>query len=257
MPTPNEERDERILVALKVARHHHLSIWDAALREHKGHPTFRMHGHAYTLEYGFTCECSGTEREWRVTITSLKEMLPAARETVIRLFKHHALGHTRKARRERARAELRAKALLHRFLTREQRLEFRKTRGFTMKGKDGREYLVTHGSSTNVILEHEGEKYALCVIPEKDWGQIPVSDVLLAQKIMLETDPEAFIRLARVVKLKPVEGGVRPQITESYESGVFLLGKAPKKVVKPIELLDIPEQVLENPREWVETRCRD
>lgn len=244
--------DERLMVAMRVARQHHLSYWDAALQEHKRHPTFRMHGWPYTLEYGFTCQCSGEEREWRVKIQALKEMLPEARESVIRMYRHHSTKGAKAERRQRAKAETRAKALLHRFLTREQRLELRKTRGFTMRGKDGRAYYVTLGSASNIYVEHEGVKYRLCVVP-KDWS-LPTYDVLLAQKIMLETEPEAFLRLAKAARVEPVT--TKAHIYETYESAAFLLGET-VEVRKPLEVIAIPNEVLENPREWVETRCRD
>jgi len=36
----------------------------------------------------------------------------------------------------------------------------------------------------------------LCVHPRNDWDIIPVADTVLAQKLLLETSPEKFIRLA-------------------------------------------------------------
>lgn len=243
----HEELDERLLIAMKVARKHHLSIWDAAFQEHRHHPTFHMHGWPYTLEYGFTCACSGVEREWRIKIAALKTMLPEARESVIRMYRHHQMRGQRVRRRALAKAEDRARALLHRYLTKEQRLELRKTRGFTMRGKDGRTYHVTLGSSTNIFVEHEGAKYALCVIPKE---ALPTHDVVLAQKVMLETDPEAFLRLARVRNTKT---------QEYFESGGFLCGDPlpAKEKVQPLHVLELADEVLEDPREWVETRCRD
>lgn len=240
-----ESFDDRLLVALRVARHHRLDYWNARLEEHKQHVTFRCETWPYTREYGFTCACSGVEQEWRIDIGCLKELLPAAKESLMRLYRHGRLIGSKLRTREWRRAENKAKALLHRYLTKEQRLELRKTKAFTAKAKDGKSYYITLGSSTNVFIEHEGTKYALCVIP-KTW--LPTYDTLLAQKIMLETDPEAFLRLAVVTNMVT---------KERYKSGAFLLGepKPQPTVLRPIVTLT-PEQI-ENPREWVETRCRD
>ncbi len=203
-----------------------------------------MHGWPHTLEYGFTCECSGVEQEFRIKIHALKEALPAARDSIIRLYRHSMGLNRSRDRKAWNKADARARALLHRYLTKEQRLEVRKTKGFMMRDKNGRSYHVTLGSATNIFVEHEGKTYALCVIPKE---HLPTHDVVLAQKIMLETDPDAFLRLARV---RCKETG------QYFESGGFLIGD-PVKKLKEFQVLDLPEEVLENPREWVEARCRD
>lgn len=242
--TLNTELDERINIALKVARQHHLSIWDTAFQEHRRHPTFRMAGYPHTLEYSFLCSCSGVEQEWRINIATLKSMLPEARDVVQRLFRHHSKTGQKKLKRQLRKAEVRARSLLHQHLTREQRLELRKTKGFTIQGKDGRLYHLA--AAQNITLEHEGMKYSLCVHPK---DVLPTSDVLLAQKIMLEADPETLIHIANIRNLTT---------GESIESGSFVLGEELKvKSWRRTELLDFTEEQLEDPREWIETRCRD
>lgn len=239
------ELEDRLLIALRVARHHRLDYWNNRLEEHRHHPTFRVHTWPFTREYGFSCSCSGTEQEWRIDIGCLKEMIPGARESLMRLYRHHLSAGSKLQRREQRLAEVKAKALLHRYLTKEQRLELRKTNAFTAKAKDGKNYLITRVLDPNVFIEHEGTKYALCVIP-KEW--LPTYDTLLAQKIMLETDPEAFLRLAVVTNTKT---------KEHYKSGAFLLGEVEPKPHKLLPLVELTHEQIENPREWVETRCRD
>jgi hypothetical protein len=239
--------DEKLLEAMKIPRKIRLSVWDAALQEHKTHATFRVQTWAYTLEYGFTCACSGTEHEWRIFIGDLKAQLPAARESCMRLFRHHAKAGNKLQRREQAKATMRAKALLHRYLTKEQRIELRNTKAFTMRGKDGRRYHITTGSCTNVFIEHEGQRFSLCVIP-KDW--LPTYDTMLAQKVMLETDPEAFLRLARVKNVKT---------QEYFESGGFLCGDVPlplmvRSIREPLSLVELTNEQVMNPQEWVAAR---
>lgn len=247
--TEMDELDERLLVAMRVARQHHLTIWDNALREHKSHPTFKMQGYPHTLEYAFTCECEGVEREWRIRVHALKEMLPEARDAVMRLYKHSSKAGQKALRRMWAKADRRARALLYRYLSREQRMEVRRTRALTLKDKNGRVYDIRlDGHQHSIETEHEGQRYSLCVIPKTEHG-LPTHDVVLAWKIMLDTDPETFLRLARV----------RCKETGEYiESGGFLIGdKRQTAKVREWQPIDLPEEVLENPREWVETRCRD
>lgn len=230
--------------ALKIPRRLRLTVWDQALQEHRHHPTFQTQTHPYTLEYGFTCQCSGVEEEWRIFIGELKQLVPGAMASVCRIFGFGPKAGDKLRKRQAVRAHARARALLHRHLTREQRFELKRTRGFRMKDRAGRLYHVTEGTSTNIYIEHEGTKYALCVIPTE---KLPLPDVLLAQKIMLETDPEAFIRLARV---RNTETG------EMYESGAFLLGEEPRPVPwnRLRNLAELTPEQIENPQEWVEER---
>ena len=240
----NPELDERVYIALRVARQHHLSIWYDTYQEHCHHTSFTMRGYPHTLEYSFLCSCLGTEQEWRLGISTLKSMVPEARKRIQGAYKHHTKSGTKKLRLQQTRAEGRARALLHQHLTRAQRLELRKTKGFVVLGKDGRTYHLTTKHTLNVTVEHEGQAYGLCVVPD---SYLPMSDILLAQKIMLETKPEVFLRLAQVRNLTT---------GECYESGRFLLGEK-QKVRKKVVILDFTEEQLESPREWIETLCRD
>ena len=228
--------------ALKYPQRIRLTAWDVALQAHRKHDSFRVQTYPYSLEYGFTCQCSGVEEEHRIWIGELKLMVPAALASVKRVFGFGPKAGDKLRKRQAVRAHARARALLHRHLTREQRIELKATRGFHMKDRAGRRYHLTEGSCTNIYIEHEGTKYTLCVIPTND--RLPIPDILLAQKIMLETDPEAFLRLAHV----------RDTVTgRAYESGGFILGDPIRpQVVKPLVELT-PEQI-ENPREWVEGR---
>lgn len=241
--------DATVLEALRIPRINRLTYWNARLEEHKGHGSFRVHSFPHSLEYGFTCNCTGTEQEFRIDIGSLKSMVPAARDAVLRLWRHHGRAGMKGQRRSYAKSQTKARALLHRYLTKEQRTTLRKLREFTMTGKDGRTYVVTEGSGMNVFLEHKGVKYRLCVVPKTN---LPTFDVWLAQKVMLETDPEAFIRLARVVNT---------ETREVFESGGFILGDEPQRVLPRIETVEIigprhtlTEEQIANPREWVEAR---
>lgn len=235
--------DEHILTSMQVARRHHLAIWSAALEEHRRHPSFQVQTWPMTLEYGFTCACEGHDQEWKIKLTSLKEAVPKVRDSIMRVFRARMTFGQRAKRREVLRSEQKARSLLHRYLTKGQRLELRKTNAFTMTGKDGRTYKLRLGSCANIETEHEGHKYVLCVIA-KEW--IPNYDTLLAQKVMLETEPEVFLRMAKA----------RNHATEEYfDSGAFLLGEKVRGQKWPkIVMANVTDETLENPQEWIEAR---
>lgn len=89
----------------------------------------------------------------------------------------------------------RATLLLCENLTPAQAEEFRRTRAFTVHSKDGgRVYLVTYGTAGNVFELKAGKRQTkFCIHPDED---VPVPDVMLAQKLMIETDEAAFRRVA-------------------------------------------------------------
>ncbi len=84
-----------------------------------------------------------------------------------------------------------------------QAKDFRTTREFTVISKDGkRTYRITYGIAGNVILIEKGKPVArYCIYPIG----IPIEDVMLAQKLMLETDEESFIRIANRTPIRGLE----------------------------------------------------
>jgi hypothetical protein len=217
-----------------------MTFWDNALQEHNKHASFRVQMWAYSREYAFTCECSGEKQEWRIDICHLKELVPKALLTVRRIFGFGPKAGDKLKKKQKKLADVKARALLHRYLTKEQRLELRATQGFTVQGSDNRAYHVTGG---NTFVEYEGQRIALCAIPIEE---LPTLDVMLAQKIMIENDPEVFLRLAHA----------RNTVTNDfYLSGGFILGDdvQPEKA-KSTHLIELTPEQIENPREWVEAR---
>lgn len=104
----------------------------------------------------------------------------------------------------------------------------------------------------NVRLVENGEHAAaLCVVPQYKVTTLPMYDLMLAQKILIESQTESFLRTARVRDLRT---------GKSYDTGAHLLGAEPTPQnqdgfepyrLDDFELLDIPDQVLDNPAEWV------
>lgn len=159
-------------------------------------------------------------------------------------------------------ASRRAKALLHKYLTKEQRQELRGTQAFRVSDRDGRQYLITEGTAGNVYFLVGGEeRYRLCVVA-RGHLPIPVYDLMLAQKLLIETDPEQFLKLANVTNINTFA---------SFSSGEFLLApnfiepsraeaarllrearEAALAVLPPIEEADILE-----PEAWVQARINE
>lgn len=96
----------------------------------------------------------------------------------------------------RRRATARATKLLHLCLTEQQRRQFEQHKCFEVISAGGTvRYLLFHGRSANVYrLDAQGRVVKrFCAHPAL---MVPDADTLLAQKLMLETDPQAFERLA-------------------------------------------------------------
>jgi len=205
--------EETILDSMRVPAAMRMRVWNAALQEHRNHPSFRVRDWPFTREQGFTCECSGNEVEWRVTITTLRD---SAEELRV-LWRQLTHTKEKKRLREKERSEKRAKALLHRFLSKEQRWALRAGGSFPVVGQDGRTYTIAKGNANNIRVEYDGAPLTLCVHFE-DWG-IPVYDLMLAQKVLLENDLPRLLRTANA----------RNEVTKESFKGERLLGvESPK-----------------------------
>ena len=222
-----------------------MSYWASQVQEHKRHPTFRTHTWAHTREYGFTCACSGEEQEWRLNVIDLKSMVPAALASVRRLFGFGPKPGDRARKKARELAEVKAKALFFRYLSSEQKWELKATKAITVHGADGRVYLVTEGTCNNVFVTIDGVRYSCCVIPKND--SIPVYDLMLAQKVMLENDPESFLRTAIVMN---------QETRKTFESGGFLVEGGPEPSKLRTTVLTIQDEDLDQPLAWTEEQTR-
>jgi hypothetical protein len=88
-------------------------------------------------------------------------------------------------------------------------------RAFTLQGRDGRTYRITEGSTANVQLIENGlATHSFCVV-DKD-RRLPVYDLMLAQKLLLESNPEGFHKIAVVRDLRehPPICRDEPEITD-------------------------------------------
>lgn len=98
-------------------------------------------------------------------------------------------------REENQRREGRARSLLLETLTEAQAASLQEQGFFELVGGDGRRYRIRHGFSHNVFLLDEGGNQIVeyCIVTE---STTPLSDNMLAQKLMLEACPDEFHRIA-------------------------------------------------------------
>lgn len=236
------ELDERLIIAMRVARKHRLSYWFNELQEHRRHDTFEPKTSPMTREYGFTCSCSGREIEWAIDVAHLRELLPENR----RILQNLMLRRDRRGKQKSTRADKKARAILHSCLTKEQRWSLRATKSFEVRGSDGRMYLVRLGHG--VALQFGCREYSLCVVTKKE--PLPAFDLMLAHKLMLESDAETFIRTACVTE---------KETGWHSKDGSFLLDEA--NIFEPLPpaeprlnrgVLPLPDDTLDDPLPWVQ-----
>lgn len=92
-------------------------------------------------------------------------------------------------------AILKADKLLESVLNSAQRDQLKKLGGFVLRGQSGQLYRIRYGRSANVdVLDKDGNVIdRLCAHPIMD---VPDQDTMVAQKVMLECDEQAFLRMA-------------------------------------------------------------
>lgn len=87
----------------------------------------------------------------------------------------------------------RAKRLLYSCLTNYQKRTYRQNKWFHVTSNKGRKYRISHGDTMNITLIEKGKptkKY--CIHPRN----VPVEDTMLAQKLLIETNEDQFLKVA-------------------------------------------------------------
>lgn len=89
-----------------------------------------------------------------------------------------------------------AEALLLESLSPGQREQYSRVACFFVTGASGARYRIRYGRTHNIdVIGRDGKvRGTLCGLPI---GEMPTQDVLLGQKLCLETDDRAFSRIAR------------------------------------------------------------
>ena len=126
------------------------------------------------------------------------------------------------ALRERLKAvedikEARGIVLLREWLSAEQQAKFDATKYFEVIGCDsGKRYRILYGTATN-IQELDGAGHPVrgwCFIPS---GQLVAGDVMLAQKIALETDEKTALKIANGFSVRaPVLNNASAPLQRAY-----------------------------------------
>lgn len=116
------------------------------------------------------------------------------------------LEHYEKEKAAKAEANRKAEVLLRSCLTQQQLDDLEKKKCFFLYSK-GRKYRIDRGQHGNVKLlddrDHVVESY--CIQPT---GRLPDADAMLAQKLLLESDPESFRKISNVTVGGRVLAGV-------------------------------------------------
>jgi hypothetical protein len=144
-------------------------------------------------------------------------------------------------------ARRKAGILLHRHVNDRQWQEFRKKKHIHVTGSDGRLYRIDKTIGSSVVLVVDGKDVArYCLVP-KGHSWIPEADMMLAIKLMLETDAAAFTKKANFWDLNPaavrgeVDGRlVQVRINERGE----LVEVQPEPVEEIEEAVDRVEQAV-------------
>ena len=135
-----------------------------------------------------------------VGVRPLRELSPeqrAAQEAAQRRVEEQ----TAEALRVQAVANDKAKKLLVEHLTADQQRTYEEKKYFDVD-IEGRIYRIHHGSHGNVRLMGTGTKAGkevtkFCIQPEG----VPIGDVLLAQKLLLQCNEQEFLRIANATQL--------------------------------------------------------
>ena len=188
-----------------------------ALIDHWGHQTFRGCRKARQKTWGFQCNCS-SPTEWLLPESQAYELDPEDSYLVQEPLGDVLQGIKKAAkRRERREAsQVRSKALLYEHLTPKQIKDLQRTGAFTMEGADGCTYRISKQSQHNVQRLEDWELVETFCLVFKDF-QIPVYDLMLAQKLLLESDPELFKKLANRIGGRPPRRWGNPELDRIFQ----------------------------------------
>lgn len=154
---------------------------------HNWNEVIATHGHRIVQDHDYAAACG--------RIVTPEERARRDAETAALQAKYE------EEKRFRIAAEAKAELLLQRLLTDEQRESLKEKRCFYLHSK-GRKYRVDRGQHGNVKLLDEKDKIieSYCIQPK---GGLPDADAMAAQKLLLETDPEMFARVANITRHQP------------------------------------------------------
>lgn len=169
-----------------------IMAWEDDLLFHDGHRGLRIFQDPRRLTVSFSCRCAQPLEERTLRLVALK-FSRAVRDMIARYRVRTRLPEgIGQARRNEDRADRRARALLHGFLTREQRWALRATGRFPVRGQDGQTYDVGGLHGVNLLVDGR-PSISYCIHARE---RLPPHDVMIAQKLLLETNVEHFLATA-------------------------------------------------------------
>lgn len=130
-------------------------------------------------------------------------MFPFRQSTTDDRLRRRALRELYKTFLRRDSSESRGLRLLRDWLSPEQRVQFNQKNYFDVVGcYTGKRYRIHFGINSNVVeLDHTGRQVAgFCFLP---MGDLVAGDVMLAQKIALETNEKEALSVAKRFSLSP------------------------------------------------------
>jgi hypothetical protein len=134
---------------------------------------------------------------WTTTGNSVQiEMPPMSEEERAAAEARRAASEARYVEQRKQAEEARdaAERLLVSCLNRRQRSEYRRDKCFTVITRNGRRrYRIRPGEAPIRIHGEDGRRYRYCIHPAHGF---PSQDVALSQKLLLESDEAAFLRIA-------------------------------------------------------------
>jgi hypothetical protein len=93
-------------------------------------------------------------------------------------------------------AGARAYDLLQDHLNEAQREQFESAGSFVVVAQSGRRYRIRAANTSNVRDETDGSSYCVQFRSDPQCLRIPLEDLMLAQKLLLECDEPQFLRIA-------------------------------------------------------------
>jgi hypothetical protein len=102
-------------------------------------------------------------------------------------------------------AEARARTLLLSLLSAEQRIQFKTRAAFTVHVKGRGTFYIFARLAFNVVHASTGDCY--CCTTDL---RVPIWDLMLSQKLLLETDPDHFFRVANCKRKLLMDTDLRP-----------------------------------------------
>jgi hypothetical protein len=214
--------------------------------DHEGHRGFRPQQWPRSLEWGFTCDCGEEELEVRVPVSDMRALDAQDLYILYNSF-HHIIAQAyqrEQAKRRLNPAHRRARTLLHRHLTRVQILELKHNREFTMEGADGKTYRITEGTCNNVRLIEDGRPTKSLCIVFKDHAPLPMYDLMLVQKFLLESNPQMFYEIANVTVL-PREVPRPPPDVEAIAQAARPISETTQRAVMRLKELQVRRRALQ------------